>query len=443
MAMKGLDALFGDDIGQEIEEISIDQLELFPDHPFHVTEDDAMTELIESIREEGIITPLIVLQKEEGYIIISGHRRSYAARKAGLAAVPCIVVDIEHDTAVKWMVDANLQRPVILPSEKAFAYKMKMDVTKHQGRGSVDAGSADEIGQATGDSGRTVQRYIRLTYLLPELLQKVDEEELSLVNGVYLSYLTSDNQSRVLRWYQEKNLFPKTGVCKTLKERGSEEDLTEEEFLEIVEEITNTLGSKEDIDTALDSEDTLGSWNTGDTECEEDPFDRKEDEEFSAVSRTSKTSSVKENYFADDDGFDEESKENFSEADENIRQTIGNGRTEEEAVQAAVEEEMEERRRAGAVNQNHYLKVSDMYWEDILSGTKPFELQKNDRNYKVGDTLILKKCTDGHETGEALEVEVTFLLQDYTGLQDGYCILGIRVISQGQMEGADYVDDSF
>lgn len=225
---KGLDALFGDDVGEGVVEISISELKTFPNHPFKVIEDNEDMELlVKSVEERGILEPLKVMPSSSGgYYIISGHRRRYAGKVAGLTELPCIVQqDISMDDAVAEMVDANLHRETILPSEKAFAYKMKMDVSRHQGKAG-ETTSAEEIGQATGDSARTIQRYIRLTYLLADLLELVDNKKISIGNGVILSYLTSGSQQTLLAFYEEMNKLPNTDQCEQLKELGSSRDLT-------------------------------------------------------------------------------------------------------------------------------------------------------------------------------------------------------------------------
>lgn len=236
---KGFNALFGDEIVDEVMEISVDLLRTFPKHPFKVIEDDNdMEMLIESVKEQGIIEPLKVMPKDDYYYIISGHRRRYAARQNGLQTVPCIIRSISYEEAVKEMVDANLHREKLLPSEKGFAYRMKMEASNHQGR--AGSNSADEIGQAGGDSGRTVQRYIRLTYLSMELLELVDNGKISITNGVLLSQLTVYNQQLVYCYYEESKKLPNTDKCEKLKEAGNEKtgrDLTRQEFDQIMEEV--------------------------------------------------------------------------------------------------------------------------------------------------------------------------------------------------------------
>ncbi len=237
---KGLDALFGDDVGQGVEMIPISDLKAFPNHPFKVIEDNEdMEMLIQSVVERGILEPLKVMPSPGGgFYIISGHRRRHAGKASGFSELPCIVEEVSLEDATQEMVDANLHREVILPSEKAFAYKMKMDASRHQGRAGGRT-SAEEIGEATGDSARTIQRYIRLTHLSEDLLELVDNKKISVGNGVLLSYLTSDNQGTLMAFYEEMKKLPNTDQCERLKELGSDKNLTWDDVEEII------LGNKE------------------------------------------------------------------------------------------------------------------------------------------------------------------------------------------------------
>lgn len=250
--MSSFDALFGDNICENVEMIALCELQSFPNHPFKVIEDnDDMRMLIDSVKEHGIIEPLKVMPTKGGYYIISGHRRRHAGMKAGLTELPCIVKSsISLDDAIQEMVDANLHREVILPSEKAYAYKMRMDAERHQGKAGEKT-SAEEIGQATGDSARTIQRYIRLTHLEPELLEMIDSKIISIGNGVILSYLTPDSQQAILTFYNEMNKLPNTNQCEKLKELGSSRDLTWDDVKKII------LGEKEPIQKPVKLE---ASW---------------------------------------------------------------------------------------------------------------------------------------------------------------------------------------
>ena len=214
LALKGLDDLFSteenrqEEQREQVQQIPIDELHPFTNHPFKVLDDEAMTRTVESIAQYGVLAPLIARPRPDGdgYEIISGHRRQYAAKLAGLDTLPVIVRQMSDDAAVILMVDSNLQREHILPSERALAYKMKLDAIKNQGArsdltsrqvvGKLEA--ADEVGKATDESGRQVQRFIRLTNLVPELLDMVDEKKISFNPAVELSYLDAKQQQDFL-----------------------------------------------------------------------------------------------------------------------------------------------------------------------------------------------------------------------------------------------------
>ena len=180
--------------------IAVNKLHPFENNPYQVRDDDEMNTLIESIQTQGILTPLIVrpIENTDEYEVISGHRRLHAAQKAGITEVPALIYALDRDAAAIAVVDSNLHREHILPSEKAFAYKLKMEAQSHQGItcGQVGHKSRDDISDT--DSGRQVQRYIRLTYLIPELLEKMDQGEIALSVGVELSFLDEQSQREVL-----------------------------------------------------------------------------------------------------------------------------------------------------------------------------------------------------------------------------------------------------
>ena len=196
--------------------VPTDTLHPLPDHPFKVQDNEEMTELTVSIQELGVLTPLVVRPLAGGqYEVISGHRRLFACRKAGIDSVPAIVHNMDRDQAAITLVDSNLHREHILPSEKAFAYKLKMEALSHQGT-SCQVGTklrTDEvIGDAAGESARQVQRYIRLTYLHPKILSMVDEGRIALTPAVELSYLTETEQADLLETMESEDctpLFPK------------------------------------------------------------------------------------------------------------------------------------------------------------------------------------------------------------------------------------------
>ena len=202
--------------------ISIEKLHPFENHPYKVQDDEEMEHLAESICENGIVTPVIVRQLEnttDEYEIISGHRRVMASRKAGITEIPALVVSLDRDAAAIVLVDSNLHREHILPSEKAFAYKMKLDAMKHQGwRSDLTSGqivpksdnnrTTAKIGEDMGESYKTVQRYIRLTYLIPEFLEQMDEGRIAFSVGVELSYLNEQTQYDVLEQCEINDCTP-------------------------------------------------------------------------------------------------------------------------------------------------------------------------------------------------------------------------------------------
>lgn len=189
-----------------VQDIPISQISDFPEHPFKVKQDEAMLEMAESVRQYGVLVPGLVRQLDDGsYQMVSGHRRKMASELAGRDTIPCIVRDLTDDEAVIIMVDSNLQRERVLPSEKAFAYKMKLDAMRRQGKRTdltsrpmvEKLGSAEQMGHDAGESGRQVQRYIRLTYLLPEILAMVDDSKIAFRPAVELSYL-AEKEQRIL-----------------------------------------------------------------------------------------------------------------------------------------------------------------------------------------------------------------------------------------------------
>ncbi len=184
--------------------LPIRMLRPFPNHPYKVRDDEAMFALMDSVDAYGVLSPVLVRRAETGYEIISGHRRCHAAKAVGLNYVPAIVCDLSRDEATVLLVDSNLHREHLLPSEKAFAYRMKMEALKHQGKRDTSCQigtkcrSDETLAQDTGESARTVQRYIRLTYLIPELLGYMDRDEMALSVGVELSYLDEKAQYALL-----------------------------------------------------------------------------------------------------------------------------------------------------------------------------------------------------------------------------------------------------
>ena len=203
------------------EYLPINKLKPFEGHPFKVTDNEEMYQLTESIRQQGVLNPIMVRTLDTGeYEVISGHRRLHACQKAGIEMIPAFIYSMDRNEAVVAMVDSNLHREKLLPSEKAFAYKMKMDAMKHQGQacGQVGHKSRDTISET--ESGRQVQRYIRLTHLLPELLQKVDEGQVAFTPAVHLSYLTSEEQGWVLDEMKSNDCTPSVAQAYHLKEHS-------------------------------------------------------------------------------------------------------------------------------------------------------------------------------------------------------------------------------
>lgn len=232
---------------EKVRVVSLQYVDDFPDHPFQVREDEDMEKLIESIRNNGVLNPIIVRRKEdERYEIISGHRRKYACKKLGMDLIPMIVRDISRDEAVIAMVDSNLQREVILPSEKARAYKMKMDAMKRQGKRTdltlspmatkspID--SAMEIGKSTGESRDQVFRYVRLNQLTPELLEFVDDGKIGLRPAVELSYLQEEEMRDLVDFIDTEGTFPSHAQAIRMKELSRDGKLDTDTINEIMGE---------------------------------------------------------------------------------------------------------------------------------------------------------------------------------------------------------------
>lgn len=241
--LRPLDDLFSTQASREdaqrekVVEIPLAELYPFNDHPFHVKDDDRMAETVESIRQYGVLIPAIARPLDGGgYELISGHRRKHASELAGLETMPVIVRDLDDNAAVIIMVDSNLQRENILPSERAFAYRMKLDAVRRQaGRPANNSRqvvgnyeSADLVGKEAGDSGRQVQRYIRLTNLIPELLDMVDERQLAFNPAVELSYLKADEQEWLLHALDATQCTPSLSQAQRIKRFSQEGRLTED-----------------------------------------------------------------------------------------------------------------------------------------------------------------------------------------------------------------------
>jgi ParB family chromosome partitioning protein len=233
---------------EKVLEIPISEIDDFPDHPFQVRVDAEMQTMADSIQKFGVLTPAVARQKEDGrYELVSGHRRKKACEIAGVANLPVIVRNMTRDEAIIFMVDSNLQREVILPSEKAMSYKMKLDAMKRQGQRtdltsapvawkSKGKESAEIIGEITGDSKDTVRRYVRLTELIPEVLQMVDEGKMAFRPAVELSYLPTEQQSALLETMQNEESTPSLAQAIKMKQFSQDGNLNEGVILSILQE---------------------------------------------------------------------------------------------------------------------------------------------------------------------------------------------------------------
>lgn len=230
-----------DEKAEKIQLIPIDKIKDFPNHPFRVERDEKMEEMVNSIKNEDVVHPVIVRQKDDGsYEMISGHRRKYASMLAGKKDIKAIVRNLTDDEATILMVDSNIQREQVLPSEKAFAYRMKLEAMKHQGkRTDIDENetcvenqhklkSRDILASQSGESVDKIRRYIRLTYLIPELLQKVDDTSLGFTQAVELSYITDENQNLINVSMEYNEISPSVSQAKALRTLDSRGELTEE-----------------------------------------------------------------------------------------------------------------------------------------------------------------------------------------------------------------------
>ena len=270
LALKGLDEMFSTEESrqeqkrEQVQQIPIEELFPFKEHPFKVLDDEAMQRTVESVAQYGVLAPLIARPRPEGgYEIISGHRRQHAAELAGLDTLPVIVREMTDDAAVILMVDSNLQRENILPSERAFAYKMKLEALKNQGARSdltsCQVGTkfrADEsLAEDTGESARNVQRFIRLTNLIPELLDLVDEKKISFNPAVELSYLDEAQQRDFLQAMDETQNAPSLSPAQRMKKLAQEEKFTYEAAFAIMGE-----AKKDELDKVVIKNDILKKY---------------------------------------------------------------------------------------------------------------------------------------------------------------------------------------
>ena len=270
VSLKGADDIFSTEESrqeqqrEQVQQIPIGELFPFKDHPFKVLDDESMQRMVESVEQYGVLSPLIARPRPEGgYEIISGHRRQHAAELAGLETLPVIVRDMSDDAAVILMVDSNLQREHILPSERAFAYKMKLDAIKNQGvRSDLTSPqvaskfrSDDEVAKGQGISGDTVRRFIRLTNLIPELLDMVDNKTVSFNPAVELSYLSPEQQQEVIRAMDDTQNFPSVSQAKRIKKLAQDGTFTTETVVAIMGE-----AKKDELDKVVIKNDTLKKY---------------------------------------------------------------------------------------------------------------------------------------------------------------------------------------
>ena len=224
---------------EKIEELDISLLDTFKDHPFKVLKNEDLNNLEESIKVNGVLEPIIVRKKDDRYEIVSGHRRKLASELIGLKTIPAIIRDMTDDEATIYMVDSNMHRESLLPSEKAKAYKMKLDALNHQGVASGQVGqkySRDLLADETNESSRQIQRYIRLNYLIPELLDKVDNNKIAFNPAVEISYLKKEEQKMLLEAMDYSDSTPSHAQTIILKKLSQEGKLTDDKLLEIVEQ---------------------------------------------------------------------------------------------------------------------------------------------------------------------------------------------------------------
>ena len=272
VTLKGIDELLfsteeqrHEEKREQVQQIPIDELHPFTNHPFKVVDDEAMTRTVESIAQFGVLAPLIARPRPDGdgYEIISGHRRQFAAKMAGLETLPVIVRDMDDDAATILMVDSNLQREHISPSERAFAYKMKLNALKNQGarsdltspQNAAKFRSDDAVAKSQGISGDTVQRYVRLTNLIPELLNMVDEKKVSFNPAVELSYLSAEQQQEMIKAMDDTQNAPSVSQAKRIKKLAQAGKFTSDAVVAIMGE-----EKKSELDTVTIKNETLRKY---------------------------------------------------------------------------------------------------------------------------------------------------------------------------------------
>ena len=273
VSLKGADDIFSTEESrqeqqrEQVQQISIEELFPFKNHPFKVLDNESMQRTVESVEQYGVLSPLIARPRPEGgYEIISGHRRQHAAQLAGLDALPVIVRQMDDDAAVLLMVDSNLQRENILPSERAFAYKMKLEALKNQGARSdltcgqfghklIGAKARDIVADESGDNARNVQRFIRLTSLIPELLDMVDEKKIAFNPAVELSYLDESQQRDFLEAMNDTQNAPSLSQAQRLKRLAQEGHFSYDVAFAVMGE-----EKKDELDKVVIKNDTLRKY---------------------------------------------------------------------------------------------------------------------------------------------------------------------------------------
>ena len=273
VSLKGADDIFSTEESrqeqqrEQVQQIPIGELFPFKNHPFKVLDDESMQRTVESVEQDGVLSPLIARPRPEGgYEIISGHRRQHAAQLAGLDALPVIVRQMDDDAAVLLMVDSNLQRENILPSERAFAYKMKLEALKNQGARSdltcgqfghklIGAKARDIVADESGDNARNVQRFIRLTSLIPELLDMVDEKKIAFNPAVELSYLDESQQRDFLEAMNDTQNAPSLSQAQRLKKLAQEGHFSYDVAFAVMGE-----EKKDELDKVVIKNDTLRKY---------------------------------------------------------------------------------------------------------------------------------------------------------------------------------------
>ena len=271
VSLKGADDIFSTEESrqeqqrEQVQQIPIGELFPFKDHPFKVLDDESMQRTVESVEQYGVLSPLIARPRPEGgYEIISGHRRQHAAQLAGLETLPVIVRNMDDDAAVLLMVDSNLQREIILPSERAFAYKMKLEAIKNQGaRSDLTSGqivqksklSIERVAEDAGEGYKTVQRFIRLTNLIPELLDMVDEKKIAFNPAVELSYLDTNQQRDFLEAMNDTQNAPSLSQAQRLKKLAQEGHFSYDVAFAVMGE-----EKKDELDKVVIKNDTLRKY---------------------------------------------------------------------------------------------------------------------------------------------------------------------------------------